>query len=80
MMNRLLFAALLLTLTGCAYHPQPVSVFGASGKQYTAPALCQALVQCKNASEASCYYEADSETDLSTGKVADTYYCKEVKK
>lgn len=65
-------------LAGCAYHPQPASVFGASGKQYTAPVLCQALVQCKNAGETNCYYEADSQTDA-TGNTRDTFYCKQVK-
>jgi len=68
-----------LFLAGCAYHPDPATVFGASGKPYTAPVLCQALVQCKNAGENECYYEADSQTDA-TGLVRDTYYCKGVKK
>lgn len=46
----------LLLLTGCAaYHPQPVNVYGASGKPYTAPDLCAAVTQCLQ-TEAKCYY------------------------
>jgi hypothetical protein len=49
---------LALLLTGCAYHPLPITVYGASGKTYIAPDLCAAQVQCKLANEKECYYNA----------------------
>lgn len=47
----------LLLVAGCAYAPPKVTVYGATGKQYIAPELCGAIVQCKNANEAACYYD-----------------------
>ena len=74
-MKYLSFLALIL-LAGCgAYH---VTVVGASGKPFTAPDLCTALVACQNSSETACYYNrvvlqtATGQTEEST--------CKEVKK
>lgn len=64
---KLLFAgALLLLATGCAYAPPKVTVYGATGKQYIAPDLCAAIVQCKLAKETDCLYNATTLT-LQTG-------------
>lgn len=49
-------------LAGCAYHPQPITVFGRSGAQFTAPTLCAALIQCQNSSETGCYYNSATVT------------------
>jgi len=48
----------LVMLTACG-GPMRLSVYGASGKAYTAPDLCAALVACQSASESSCYYETE---------------------
>jgi hypothetical protein len=68
-------------LAGCAYHPQPVTVFGKSGAQFTAPTLCAALIQCQNSSEAGCYYDSSTVVlDTASGTQTQTTACKEVKK
>lgn len=56
-----LFAA-CASLSGCAYHPAPVTVYGATGKQYIAPDLCAAVVACKLSNEATCYSVVQSLT------------------
>jgi hypothetical protein len=47
----------LLLLTACG-GPIKVNVYGASGKAYTAPDVCAALIACKNSTETACYYES----------------------
>jgi hypothetical protein len=78
-MSKLALAIACIAIAGCAYHPAPQNVYGGSGKAYTAPSLCAALVQCQNASETACYYDVTKVTDA-TGKVSDEASCKEVKK
>jgi len=68
-----------ILLTGCFGPPAPQKVFGASGKTYTAPSICGALVQCKNAGEASCWYDTSTYIDAQGNKIT-TDVCKEVKK
>jgi hypothetical protein len=57
---------LLLLLSGCAYNPR-VTVYGVNGKQYIAPDLCLAVIQCNQAGEAECRYNATVLT-TSTGQ------------
>ena len=65
-------------LAGCAYHPQPVSVFGRSGAAYTAPSLCEALVKCLNSTEPSCFYDRSlMQTAAGSTELEE---CKEVRK
>lgn len=66
-MVSLLLAALLL-LTACAYVPPKVTVYGATGKQYIAPDLCAAIIQCKQASETDCRYISTTLTTASGDK------------
>lgn len=69
--------ALATMMTGCA--PYRFTVTGATGKVYTAPDICQALVECQNSNEASCLYP-DVKTTTQDGKQFDQTFCKEVKK
>lgn len=78
-MKRLLLFVPLLLLAGCFGPPKPYLVTGASGKAYTAPDLCVALVACKNANEDACYYPAVKMTSVD-GKTVDESYCKQVGK
>lgn len=71
--------ALLLLITGCFGGPIKVNVYGSSGKAYTAPDLCSALIACKNSTEAACYYDNTIIVDA-TGKATETSICKEIKK
>ncbi len=76
---RTLAAALLvcavLVLSGCgAYH---ATVYGASGRAYTAPDLCAAQIACQKAGETGCSYVAD-EVQRQDGST-ETAYCKTVK-
>jgi uncharacterized lipoprotein YajG len=66
----------LMLLAGCSYKPLPVSVTGQSGKAYTAPDLCTALVACKNAHEPSCYYNVTVSVDVTGNKELES--CKQV--
>jgi hypothetical protein len=70
-------ALLLLLVTGCAYNPR-VTVYGPTGKQYIAPDLCAAIVQCKQASEPECLYNSTVVT-TADGKGTETYTCKAAK-
>lgn len=67
----------LMLCAGCGYHPSPINVYGASGKTYTAPDLCAALVICQNNMETACYYEHEVIT-YADGSRTDNG-CKEVK-
>ena len=67
----------LLALTGCAYHPAPVIVYGHSGALFIAPDLCAALTKCLNSTETSCFYNKDTVVNLG---VIQESGCKEVKK
>lgn len=69
----LVFGAAIV-MAGCG--PSKYNVAGASGHLYTAPDLCQALVECK-AKESSCFYQA-TKTTTQDGKSFDELYCKEV--
>ncbi len=68
----------LLPLSAC-FGPIKVNVYGASGKAYTAPALCAALIACQNSNETACYYDRTLYRDLD-GKTLDESGCKEIKK
>lgn len=68
----------LILLTGCAYHPQPVVAFGASGAQFSAPSLCEAVLACAKSGETACYYNS-SVLQTATGNV-DAEKCVEVAK
>ncbi len=57
MKRALLLFGLCLFVAGCG--PPRVNVYGASGKAYTAPDLCSALVACQNSVESACYYERE---------------------
>ena len=63
-------------LTGCG--APKVNVYGASGKAFTAPDLCAALVACQNSSESACYYERELVTNADGSHMESG--CKEVKK
>jgi starvation-inducible outer membrane lipoprotein len=69
--------ALLLLLTGCAYNPK-VIVYGTTGKQYIAPDLCAAEVQCKMAAETECRYNSTVVTTID-GKGTVEYTCQAAK-
>lgn len=73
---KFLLLSAVVVLAGCA--PYRYTVTGASGKAYTAPDLCAALIQCKNSTEPACYYVASKATQ--DGKTFDETYCKEVAK
>jgi hypothetical protein len=64
---------LLLVLTGCASYK--VIVYGPTGKQYTAPDLCGAIVQCQQANELSCKYNS-TVVVTPDGKATETSTCK----
>lgn len=68
----------LLLLVGCGA-PYKVTVYGGTGKQYIAPDLCAAVIQCKIAQpvETECYYNASVMT-YADGHIA-TEACKEAK-
>lgn len=68
------FAA--LAISGCAAY-KPV-VTGASGKLYTAPDKCQALVTCLNSGETGCYVDREVLTTATGG--TEVSECKEVTK
>lgn len=74
---RVIAASLLLLLvTGCASYK--VIVYGPTGKQYTAPDLCGAIVQCQQAKELSCMYNS-TVVVTPDGKATETSTCKEAK-
>lgn len=74
------FGILIVACGGiCACGPIRYNVTGASGKLYTAPDVCQALIQCKNSGEPSCYVPTSRTIDQD-GKSIDETYCKEIKK
>jgi hypothetical protein len=75
-MKWILFAC-SIALVGCFGPPAPQNVWGRSGKVYTAPNVCAALVACKNANEESCFYDRNVEI-TATGTVAEGG-CKEEK-
>jgi hypothetical protein len=78
MMKKILLGCSLL-LAGCG-GPSHTNVYGADGKTFTAPDLCSALIACKNnGAEAACYYDSTALVDAS-GKITESYVCKEVKK
>lgn len=68
----------VLWLAGCGYKPVPSVVYGAKGTPYSAPTLCEALLKCEGANEASCYYNTTTVIDLQGKSETDT--CKEVSK
>jgi hypothetical protein len=76
-MLRLSWLAPLLLLSGCAYTPPKVTVYGTTGKQYIAPDLCAAIVQCKNAAESACYYDTTIWTSATGDR--ETSACKQAK-
>jgi hypothetical protein len=75
-MKTILLSGLIL-LTGCAYSPPKVTVYGATGKQYIAPDLCAAVVQCKLANEAQCLYNATTVTSATGDREVES--CKAAK-
>lgn len=69
----------LLLLVGCGA-PYKVTVYGGTGKQYIAPDLCAAIIQCRQAQpvETECLYNAAVITSLD-GKSTTVETCKEAK-
>jgi len=61
----------LVGMTGCFGGPatQNGLAYGASGKTYTAPAMCGALSACLAAGEKRCFYEYAEEYGGSTPNV-----------
>ena len=76
-MKRLLFLG-LLGLTACGPSHFTVTVLGASGKPFTAPDLCSALIACKNSTESACYYNRDIQKEAD-GTIVEAG-CKQVQK
>jgi hypothetical protein len=76
-MMRLFWISPLLLLCGCAYMPPKVTVYGSTGKQYIAPDLCAAIVQCKLANESQCLYNATTLTLQSGDREVES--CKQAK-
>lgn len=67
----------LVILAGCGgYH---ATVQGGSGKQYTAPDICAALVQCLNSTTETACYMSDTTYATSNGTIESTG-CKQVTK
>lgn len=68
----------LLLLVGCGA-PYKVTVYGGTGKQYVAPDLCAAVIQCTQAkpTETACYFD-ESLITYPDGRVM-TNACKEAK-
>jgi hypothetical protein len=68
----------LVLLAGCggAYK---VTVYGGTGRQYIAPDLCAAIIQCTQAkpTETACYYNSATQTYPDGRIIVDG--CKEVK-
>ena len=69
--------ALLLTMS-CSVKGPRVNVYGHSGKVFTAPDICAALVACQNTGETACYYNNEMFT-MSNGQMMEIG-CKEVTK
>jgi hypothetical protein len=76
-MKKMILLGFSLSLTACG-GPSRINVYGASGKAYTAPDLCAALIQCQNSTETSCYYDKELVT-YSDGSHMESG-CKEIKK
>jgi len=68
---------LALVLLGCA--PYRVSVYGASGRAYTAPDLCAAQIACRKGNDLPCYYNATTVVGPD-GKTTEESACKELTK
>lgn len=77
-MRAIVLLSTILFLTGCFGPPKPQQVWGISGTAYSAPDICAALVACKKANEASCFYDRSLYTSAS-GTVEEGG-CKEVSK
>jgi hypothetical protein len=65
----------LITGCGAAYH---VTVYGTTGKQYIAPDLCAAVIQCETAKEPTCRYNVTTVTSAD-GKTFERDMCKTAK-
>jgi hypothetical protein len=77
-MKRLFGLIAIALIAGCGPAPK-AKVIGASGFVYTAPSMCEALVQCqRSAQETSCYYDQSIFTEQN-GAIVESG-CKEVKK
>jgi hypothetical protein len=73
---RYLYLLGLLVIAGCGA-PYKVVVYGDSGKQYLAPDLCGAIVECRQAKEQDCLYNSTVVTSLD-GKSTTVESCKTV--
>jgi len=51
---KIVFLLSVLLLTGCGPHIS--HAYGASGKDYVAPDICQAVAKCTAAGETKCFY------------------------
>jgi hypothetical protein len=76
-MKKLLLLLFPILVSGCG-GPVKANVYGASGKTFTAPDVCAALVACQASNETACYYDRSiyqnpNGTTVESG-------CKEVKK
>lgn len=76
-MRKILLLGVLLAV-GCG-PPAPVNVFGSSGKKYSAPNLCQAILSCRAGGESACYYNTASFTDPNNGNTVYTEVCRKAK-
>lgn len=77
------FLSTLFALTGCAYHPLPVTVYSTNGTAYTAPDLCAALTKCLTTSgQPECYYNSTIEEVLGPNGTTDRELnaCKSLKR
>jgi len=57
--KRLLLLIVLAPALGC--HKYVATAYGATGKPYPAPDVCQALSQCHAAGEKECFYPHGNE-------------------
>lgn len=73
---KIIASCIILLMCGCG-GVLTTSVYGKSGKAFTAPSLCAALVQCLNSNETSCFYDRNM-MQTATGQT-EIEECKEVK-
>ena len=82
-MKAILALAVALMLSGCGYHPLPVTVYATNGAAYTAPDLCAALTKCLTTSgQPECYYNSTVEEAVGPDGAIDRELatCKAVKR
>jgi len=60
----ILLSLALMAALGCA--ARSYKVYGASGKLYQAPELCQAVADCAKSDEKGCYYPQSNDYNCGT--------------